>query len=72
MEVKVNVEVKDIMKLLSNIQKYCVDNIGCKGCPFYLGDDGDCSQCQLKRLFLELGYYPTGWDLEEIECLLKR
>ena len=33
MEVKVNVEVKDIMKLLSNIQKYCVDNIGCKGLP---------------------------------------
>ena len=72
MKVEVNVEIKDIMKLLSNIQKYCVNNIGCKGCPFYLGNDGGCTQCQLKRLFLELGCYPTGWDLEEIEWLLKQ
>ena len=68
MEVKVNVETGDIMKLLDKIQKRCLDNIGCKGCPFYLEVDG----CQLKKLFNELSYYPTGWDLEEIEWLLKQ
>ena len=67
MEVKVNVEVKDIMSVLNNIQKYCLDKNGCKGCPFHL-EDG----CQLKQLFAELDYYPTGWDLERIEWLLKQ
>ena len=68
MEVKVNVDVKDIMRLLDNIQKSCLDRIGCKDCPFYL----EINDCQLKKLFTELSYYPTGWDLEEIEWLLNQ
>lgn len=68
MEVKVNVEVRDIMKVLKSIQDYCIKNEGCRNCPFYLGD----YECQLRSLFSELDWFPTAWDLEEIECLLKR
>ena len=68
MEVKVNVEVKDIMKVLKHIQDFCVKNEGCRNCPFYLGD----YECQLRSLFSELDWFPTAWDLEEIEWLLKQ
>ena len=53
---------------LKNIQDYCIKNEGCRNCPFYLGD----YECQLRSLFSELDWFPTAWDLEEIECLLKR
>lgn len=68
MKVNVNVEIDDIMKVLNKIQKRCLEEIGCRNCPFCLEKNG----CQLKKLFTELSYYPTGWDLEEIKWLLNQ
>ena len=73
MEVKVTVE--DIMKTLNYLQKYCLVLDDCRQCCFYCNcsDEDDAKrECQLKKLFSELDYYPTGWDLEEIEWLLKQ
>ena len=72
MEVKV--EVKDIMKVLNHIQNYCLEVDDCRKCCFYCkcSDEDDAKRvCQLKKLFSELDWYPTAWDLEEIECILK-
>lgn len=66
MEVKI--EVKDIMQVLKNLKKNCVDCGHCSDCKFWLYAKG----CQLSSLASEFDWTPSNWDLEEIEWLLKQ
>ena len=74
---KVQITEKDILRVLVRIQRNCLNNDDCSDCPFNLGyrlneDSDEMTGCQLRRLFTELAWYPTSWDLEEIACILKQ
>lgn len=64
---------KQIIETLVRIKEYCRKCKTCKECKFLIDKDekGD-GNCQIQNIFYELDGFPSQWDMEELERIIKQ